>query len=126
MVLIHATIGEDQDVCAVTVCTVCLYKQAVNGFLQTCVFIINNWNNANFETFFFHMFDFQKVCIGQDRIFDLQYLTVFRLFLQNVSIFTNINRCGCDNLLTDGIDWRVCYLCKQLFEIVKQRLMIIG
>ena len=126
MVLIHATIGENQDVCSVTVCTVCLYKQTVNGFLQTCVFIINNRNNSNFEAFFFHMFDFQKVCICQNRIFDLQYLTVFRLFLQNVSIFTNINCCGCDNLLTDSIDWRVCNLCKQLFEIVKQRLMIIG
>ena len=126
MVLIHATVGQDQDVCAVTICTVCLNKQAVNGFLQTCVFIINNRNNANFEAFLFHMFDFQKVSICQDRIFDLQYLTVFRLFLQNVSIFANINRCRCDDLLTDGIDWRVCNLCKQLLEIVKQRLMIIG
>ena len=72
------------------------------------------------------MFDFQKVCICQDWIFDFQYLTVFRLFLQDVSIFTNIYCCRCDNLLTDSIDWWICYLRKQLFEIVKQRLMIIG
>ena len=126
MVLIHTSVGENQNVGTVTVGTVCLNKQTVNGFLQTCVFIINDRNNANFESFFFHMLDFQKVCICQDRIFNFQYLTVFRLFFQNISILTDVNRCRCNNFLTDSIDWRVCNLCKQLFEVIKQRLMIVG
>ena len=126
MVLIHATVGQDQNVCAVTVCTVCLYKQTVNGFLQTCVFIINDRNDSNFKAFSFHMFDLQKVCVCQDRVFNFQYLTVFRLFFQNISILTDVNRCRCNNFLTDSIDWRVCNLCKQLFEVIKQRLMIVG
>ena len=50
---------------------------------------------------------------------DLEYMAVFRLLYQKVSVLTYINACGGNDLFTDCIDRRVCYLCKKLFEIVE-------
>ena len=50
---------------------------------------------------------------------DLEYMTVFRLLHQKISVFTGIDTCRSYNLLTDCIDRRICYLGKQLFKIIK-------
>ena len=50
-------------------------------------------------------------------------MAVLRSFLQNIAFLADINRGGCYDFLTDRIDRRVRYLCKELFEIVEQRLM---
>ena len=57
---------------------------------------------------------------------NLEYMAVFRLLHQKISVFTCINTCGSYNLLTDRIDRRVCYLGKQLFKVIKQRAMLFG
>ena len=57
MIFIHATVRQNQDIRTITVCTICLYKQTVNGFLKACVFIISKWYYSDLKAFFFHMFD---------------------------------------------------------------------
>ena len=66
------------------------------------------------------MLDFQHIGVSQDRIVDLQNLTVLRLLFQEVAVFSDVNGRAGDDLLTDRIDGRVCYLGKKLFEIVEQ------
>ena len=56
----------------------------------------------------------------------LDYLAVFRLFLKNVTVVADINRCGGDNFLTDCVNRRVCNLSKHLLEVIKQRLIPVG
>ena len=72
-----------------------------------------------------HILDFQHIGICQYRMNDLQYMTVLRLLYQKVSVFTDIYTGRSNNFFTDRINWRVCNLCKKLFEIIKQRAVLI-
>ena len=57
MVLINVTVRQDDDVHAVTVRTIHLQKQAVNGLGQRSVFIIGNRDNLYLESRFLHIFN---------------------------------------------------------------------
>ena len=50
-----------------------------------------------------------------------QYLAVFLLLLNEISIFSQINRSTGNDFLADGVNGRVGHLGKLLLEIVKQR-----
>ena len=52
-------------------------------------------------------------------------MAVFRSLLQNIALLTDIDRGGGYDLLTDGINRRIGYLGEELFEVVKQRLMLL-
>ncbi len=78
------------------------------------------------KAFLFHVLDLQHIGVCQDRIVDFKYLAVLRILNKKVSVFSYVYTCGSNDLLTDGIDRRVCYLCKQLFEIVEQWIMLFG
>ena len=71
MVLIHITVGKNQDIGSVSVCTVCFYEQMIQRFLKTCIFIIGNGKFFYFETFLFHVFDLHQIGVCQYRITDL-------------------------------------------------------
>ena len=53
MVIIHASVGKDQDIGSVSVCTVCLNKETVYGFLKTGILIINNRNGFYLKSVYF-------------------------------------------------------------------------
>ena len=125
MVFIHATVCQYQNVDTISVCLVHFYEQTVNGTIQTGAFIIGNRNFCYLEAIHFHMLDFQHIGVGQDWVIDFQYLTVFRLFLQKVPVFSNVYGSGCNHLFTDSINWRIGYLCEKLFEIVEQWLLLV-
>ena len=57
MVLIHATVGKNDDVDTLTVCTVNLYIQTVNGTFQTGILIINDWNDFYLKALTLHVLD---------------------------------------------------------------------
>ena len=126
MVLIHTPVCQDQDIGPVSVGTVDLHVQAIQCPLQVGVIIIGNGDLGHLEALYLHIFDFQNVRVGQDRVVHLQHLTVFRPLLQQVAVLPDVNGGGSDDLLTNGINGRVGYLSKQLFEIVEQRLMLLG
>ena len=125
MVLIHATVRQNQDVDTVTVSTVCFYKQTVNGLLQAGILIISNREHFYFESRLLHIFNLQKVGLCQNRIVNPHNAAVLLFCFQKVAGLSNINRGRGYDLLTDGINRRVSNLCKQLFEIIKQRLMML-
>ena len=104
-------------------CSVYLDKQIVNGFFQACVLIIGDRDLGYFKAFNIQIFDLQHISVGQDRIVNLQHLTVLRLFLKQIAVLTDINSSGSYHFFTDRIDRRVRHLCKQLFEIIEQRHM---
>ena len=126
MVLINTAVRKNDNVGSFSVCTVYLNKKMLNRFIQVCIFIEGNRNRLNFEVLCLHSLDFHQICVCQDRIVYLQYMTVLRFFFQKVSILANINSCGGYYFLTDRINRRICYLCKQLFEVAKQWLMLLG
>ena len=123
VVFIHAPVREDHDIHTVSVGSVHFHKQSVDGAFQTCVFIIGNRNNFYLKAILFHALDLHDIRVGQDRIMDLHHIAVLGCFLQNISVRTNVNCSGSHYLLTDGIDRRVGYLGKFLFEIMEQRVM---
>ena len=71
MVFIHIPVRQYQNVCSVFICLVNFHEQALQSSLQLRAFIISDRNNRNPESFFFHFFDLQHICICQDRIVDL-------------------------------------------------------
>ena len=123
MVLIYATIRQDNDICTITVCSVYFYIQSVNCTLQTCVLIINDRNLNYLEAFLLHILDLQKVSRCQDWVVYLQYMTVLLTILQQVAVFSNVDTGRSNDLFTNRINRRIRYLCEQLLEIMKQRMM---
>ncbi|CCY32556.1 unknown [Ruminococcus sp. CAG:60] len=73
-----------------------------------------------------HFLNLEHIRIGKNRVIDLQYLAVLRNLLQKVSVFSNVNAGAGYDFLTDGIDWRVGYLCKKLFKVVKKWSVLFG
>ena len=122
VIFVYLTVCQNQNISTLTDHTVNFNKQILDCLLKTCVFIISDWNLCNLESIHFHIFNFQKICIGQNRVIDSEHLTVLFLLLQKVTVCSDINCCRCYNFLTDCIDWWVCYLCKQLFKISEQWL----
>ena len=78
MVFIHTSVGQDDNVDTVTERSVHFYEQSVDRLLQTCIFIICDRNSFYLEAFRLHALDLHQVCIGQDRVVDLQHVTVLR------------------------------------------------
>ena len=78
VIFIYATVRENQNVRAVTVCPVRLDKETVNRFFKACVLIIGNRNIRNMEAFLVHGPDLHEIRVRQDRIVDFDHMTVFR------------------------------------------------
>ena len=57
---------------------------------------------------------------------NLQNLTILRSLFQKVSVFTHIDSSRGDDLLPLGIDRRIGHLGKELFKIIKKRLILLG
>ncbi len=80
-VLIHAPVGQNQDIDAAPERSVNLYKQPVNRLFQTCVFIIGNRHDFCFESFRFHALYFKQIRVCQNRIVYFEHVAVLRFFL---------------------------------------------
>ena len=124
MVLVHTTVGQDQDIGSVPVCLVHLYAQMLQGAFQLRAFIINDRHFRHTESVPVKILDLQHICIGKDRILDLQHLAVLRFLFDQIAVFPHIDRRPCDNLLTDRIDGRIGHLGKELLKVIKQRAVL--
>ena len=125
MVLVHAPVGQDQDIGPVPVCLVHLYAQMLQGALQLRAFIVNDRNDRHAEPVPVKIFDLQHIRIRQDRILDLQHLAVLRFLFDQIAVFPHIDRRPCDDLLTDRIDGRIGHLGKELLKVIKQRAVLL-
>ena len=126
MILIHAPVCQDQDVGAVPVYSVHFHKQVLDSSLKLCIFIVGDRYFHNLKTVYLHIFNLQHIRICQDRMLDLEHLAVDRLLIEQVAVFSYIDGRRGNDFLTDRIDRRVRHLGKQLFKVIKQRLMFIG
>ena len=124
MVLVDAAVGEDQNVRSLTVRTIRLHKQTLDRLLQACILIVDNRQYFYLESVDLHRLDLHQVDVGQNRVVDLQYLTVLRPLLQEVAVLADVDGRRGHDFLTDRVDRRVGHLRKQLFEVIKQRLMV--
>ena len=52
----------------------------------------------------------------------LQRVAVLRLFIQNVALGADVTNHRHHHLFTDGINRRICYLRKELLEVIEQHL----
>ena len=59
MVLIHTSVGQNQNVHSVPVGTVHLHKEPVNSALQTGVLVVSNGNHLNLEALRLHILNLQ-------------------------------------------------------------------
>ena len=98
----------------------------IDRLFQSGIFIEGNRYLCYLEAFYLHIFNLQHIRVCQNRIINPQHLTVFRLLFEQVALDACINSLRGNDFLADRIDWRVCNLCKQLLEVVKQRLMTLG
>ena len=57
MVLIHPSVGKDQDVSPVFIGFIHLYKETVNGSFQLCTLVVSNRNHRYLKAFFLHVLD---------------------------------------------------------------------
>ena len=126
VILIYTTVRKDQNIGALMDRTVYLDEQIIYRLFQTGILIIDRRDLRNLEAILFHILDLQKIRFCKNRIIHLKHLTVFLFFLQKVAVFSNIYRCGGYHFLPDGINRWIRNLCKQLFEISKEILMLIG
>ena len=120
MVLVNVAVRQNQDVGAVAVGAVHIDKQPVDGLFQIGVLVVADGQRYDLEAGHIHRFDLEQVGLGQDRVLDLQHLAVVGVFLQQVALRTDIDGGGGDNLLTQGVDRRVCDLSEHLLEIFAQ------
>ena len=125
MIFIHTPVGENDNLCPVSMSSVHLNKKPLHCFFQTGAFVKQDGNGLYLKVFPFHLLDFQQVCIGENGVIHFQHNTVFRLFLQEIPVFPDIHRCGCDNLLPYGVQGWIGHLGKLLFKIIEQRLVFL-
>lgn len=79
VILINIPVRQNDDVRSLSVGPVNLQKQPVNGLFQRGILIIGNGNNLNPKARLFHVFDFQQIRAGENRIIHLENLAVFRM-----------------------------------------------
>ena len=123
MVLIYSPVGKNDYVRALFICAVTLHKKSVDSLFKRCIYIIKKRYCRNAEPGFVHAANLHQVNGSKYRVVDFKNLAVLRILNKKVSVFSYVYTCGSNDFLTDCIDRRVRHLCKQLFEIIKQRHM---
>ena len=125
MVFIHAPVGKNHNVGALSVNLIHLYKQPLHGPRKLGGFIVSGRNHCHLKAFLLHIFDFQQIGVCENRVIDFQYLTVFRYLLQQISVLAYIHGGTGDNFLTDSVNRRIGDLCKKLFKVIEQRPVLL-
>ena len=124
MVLVHAPVGEDDDIAAPGCGAVYGYIQLLQGSLQRGVFVVEQRYRLSMEARPVQRLDLHDIHTREDGIIDLKHATVLRLFIEQIAVRADIyGRIGHD-LLTQRVDGRVRDLREQLLEVVEQRLVL--
>ena len=126
VVLVHAAVGQNDDIRAVAIGAVTFDKQLVQCLFQRRILIVQKRDGLHLETGLLHVANLHQLHRGQNRIADLEHPAVLRFFNEQVAVRADIHGGIGDNLLTQRVNRRVGDLGKQLLEIVEQRLMLFG
>ena len=126
MVLIHAAVRKDQDICSLAVSLVHLHEEMVDHPLDGGGFIIQGGHLCYGKAVLLHMLDLQKIQVRQDGIVDLQHMAVLRLLLQEIAILSQIYAAAGNDLLPLRVNGRIGDLGEELLEEIKQGLIFSG
>ena len=121
VIFINFPVGENKNIRSLTISLVSVNKKTFYSFFKGCSNIICYRNNGSFKSLNVHALDLEHISSGKDRIFYFQNTAVIRSFFKNVSVLADINARIGNDLLTDSIERRVCYLSKKLAEIIEKR-----
>lgn len=124
VVLVNASVGEDKNVRTLAERLVSLDIKSVYGLFKPCVLIIKYRDNGYLKAWDVHILDLEDIRRCKDRIVYLHNLAIFRLLFKNVSVLAYINSSRCNDLFSDSVDRRICYLRKELLEVIEQRLWL--
>ena len=91
VIFVNAAVAQDDDIRAAVIFPLHRHKKLVNRLFKRCVFVIQNGNHRNFESFFVQRLDFQHVHARQNRIVDFKDGAVFALRLQKIAVRTDVN-----------------------------------
>jgi hypothetical protein len=69
---------------------------------------------------------FFQIAICEDRMRHFERVAVFRRLTKDVALGTDVAGERHNQFFANRVDWRVCDLRKKLFEIVEQRLRLVG
>ena len=122
VVLVHATVGEDEDVDIVFLHHLAREVAQLLHRLAQTLFAAGNaeqgGQHADFEARQIHAPDLGEFFVRQDRPLDLQPPAVRRLRLQQIPLGAQARLGGGDDLLADAVDRRVGHLREQLLEVI--------
>ena len=124
VVFVHAAVGQNQNVRAVSIRAVALHIQPVERAHQRRVLIIKKRNRLDFEPRLFHCADLHQIRARQNGIVDLKNGAVFGTLLQKIAVGADVNGRVRDDFLANRVDRRVRDLREELFKIGKQRLVL--
>ena len=126
VVFIHPTVGQDQHIGAVLVGTVTDYEKMVQGVLQGFAAVVEHGYAGHTQGFFRGVLNPLQISVGKNRLLQAQHGTVLRLILQQVAVTAHVHCRIRYNLFTDGVNGGIGHLGKELPEVLKQGLMLVG
>ena len=126
MIVVYATVCQNQNRCTLGVCLFCLLIQVFDGIVQGNVLGIQHGDICSFQSVNIHATNLHQIQVRQNRVVDFQYPAVPLILFQDVAGNAQINRGIRDNRFSDGVDRRIGYLCEHLLEVVEQRRILFG
>ena len=126
VVFIHPTVGQDQHIGAVLVGTVTDYEKMVQGVLQGFTAVVEHGYAGHTQGFFRGVLNPLQISVGKNRLLQAQHGAVLRLILQQVAVTAHVYCRIRYNLFPDGVNGGIGHLGKELPEVLKQGLMLVG
>ena len=126
MVLIHATVAENDDIFSVCIGTVYRNVQLLQRSRKGGVLVIQKGNHLCVEARAIQRLDLHQVDAGQNRMANLQHRAVAALLIQKIAVRSDIYGGIRDDFLAERVNRRVGNLRKLLLEVVEQKLVLSG
>ena len=126
VVLIHAPVGQDEDVGTLLIGPVHIDEQLIQGVCQGRALVVQQGDGLHMEAGAAHVPQLHQIHGGQNGVVDLQDRAVFRLLLEQVAAGASVHGGVGDNFLPDGVHGRVCHLGEELLEVVEQGLVMLA
>ena len=101
VVFVNSSVGQDEDIRAVSVCSVTFYKGSVDCFLKRGILVVQERHGAYLESGLVHRAYLHEVDGCEYGVVYLEHIAVVRLFFEQISVRADINRCVRDDLLSE-------------------------
>ena len=124
MVLIHAAVGEDEDVRARVIRLVAGDEKPVERKRERGILVVQQRDLFRLQARHMEPLDLHEIAAGKDGVVDLQDAAVFRAVGQQIAVGAGVDGRIGDDRLAQRVDGRVRDLREHLLEVVEQRLVL--